>query len=107
MPEHSIRVKFELDRQFLVGRIPDGLVLLIASQNRRFHIISDHCPWHAIYLSETGDQATQERFLTHIRVETHIHVAAVFEPGGEEVARLWFHAFFAKLQSTHFPPIDL
>ena len=100
-------MEFELDSQFLVGWIPDGLVLLIASQNSRFHIIGDHCPGHAVDFSETGDQAAQERFLTHVRVETDIHIATVFEPGGEEVARLRFHSLFTQLQPTHFSPIDL
>src|SRR5262249_15644965 len=97
----------ELDRQFLVSRIPDGLVGFVTSEYGRFHIVGDHCPRHAVDVSETGDQTAQQRLFPHIVLKTDEHVTPVFKPGSEKVARLSLQAFLAQGQVAYLTPVDL
>jgi hypothetical protein len=50
-------MKFEFHRQFLIGRIPDRLVLRVSTQHRCFHIVRHHYPGYATNGGKTGNQA--------------------------------------------------
>lgn len=83
-----IRVEPKLDRKLPEGRVPDGVVPLVAAQCNGLHIIGRDDPGHTAEFDKAGDQAPDQGFLAHVAGKSDKHPPAVFQSGGKEVAGL-------------------
>src|SRR5439155_3932836 len=100
-----LRMEAELPGEVQQRGRPDGLTGGIAPAGHRLHVVKDEHPGYPPEGHDAVDQATEERFLTHVRGPTQPRPAAVLEPAGQDVPRR--RRPLRERESADLAPIDL